>query len=360
MEKMKAFGRSAGRGVVLVTLLGAVGAGQALAATVRMQTSKGDIELELNEKAAPVTVKNFLRYVKAGHYDGTIFHRVIDGFMIQGGGFNRQMRELETAHPAIKLESRNGLKNARGTIAMARTNVPDSARAQFFINVKDNPGLDAPKPDGNGYAVFGKVTSGMKVVDAIKGVKTGTQMPHANVPVDLPVIEKATLEGKHRVRLKTSMGDIVLQLNAGKAPLSVKNFEQYVKDGHYAGTVFHRVMKDFVIQAGGLDRNLAEKKTRDAIKLEADNGLKNVRGSVAMARTQNPDSATAQFFINVKDNPNLDASKANGAGYAVFGKVIEGMDVVEKIRQLKTYNISPHQNVPAQPVLIKSIKIVKP
>lgn len=346
--------------VALVLLLGAVGASQAQAVTVKMETSKGDIELELNEKAAPITVKNFLRYVKAGHYDGTIFHRVIDGFMIQGGGFNPQMRELETAHPPIELESKNGLKNTRGTISMARTNEPNSARAQFFINVQDNPGLDAPKPDGNGYAVFGKVTSGMQVVDAIKAVRTGSQIPYANVPVNLPVIEKATLEGKHKVRLKTSLGDIVLQLNVAKAPLSVGNFEQYVKDGHYTGTVFHRVMKDFVIQAGGLNQRLVEKKTRDAIKLEAGNGLKNVKGSVAMARTQNPDSATAQFFINVKDNANLDASKANGPGYAVFGRVVEGMDVVEKIRELKTYNIAPHQNVPIQPIMIKSITVVKP
>lgn len=347
----------------LVTVLGAVlmaGGSQVLAATVSMQTSKGVMELELDAKAAPVTVANFLKYAKAGHYDGTIFHRVIDGFMIQGGGFNQQMRELETAHPAIKLEANNGLKNTRATIAMARTPVPDSARAQFFINVKDNPSLNAPSPDGHGYAVFGRVTKGMEVVDAIKGVKTATQIPHANVPEELPVITKATMQGKHKVRLQTTVGDMVLQLNADKAPLSVKNFEQYVKDGHYNGTVFHRVIKDFVIQAGGMDAQLKEKKTRKAIRLEADNGLKNTKGTVAMARTSAPDSATAQFFINVKDNPNLDASKANGAGYAVFGKVITGMDVVEKIRQLKTYNIAPHENVPIEPVVIQKVTIIKP
>lgn len=351
--------------LLLAAVLGAAvmaGGSQVLAATVSMQTSKGDIELELDAKAAPVTVANFLKYAKAGHYDGTIFHHVIDGFMIQGGGFNQQMRELETAHPPIKLEANNGLKNTRATIAMARTLVPDSARAQFFINVKDNPSLNASglRLGSDGYAVFGRVTKGMEVVDAIKGVKTATQIPHANVPEELPVITKATMQGKHRVRLQTTLGDIVLRLNAEKAPLSVKNFEQYVKDGHYNGTVFHRVIKDFVIQAGGMDAQLKEKKTRKPIRLEADNGLKNTKGTVAMARTQAPDSATAQFFINVKDNPNLDASKTNGAGYAVFGKVIAGMDVVEKIRQLKTYNIAPHENVPVEPVVIQKVTIIKP
>lgn len=330
------------------------------ATTVQMDTSKGVIELELNEKAAPITVENFLKYVKSGHYNGTIFHRVMDGFMVQGGGFNAQMRELNTAHKPIELESKNGLKNERGSIAMARTRVPNSARAQFFINVKNNPNLDAPNPDGHGYAVFGKVTKGMDVVDAIKKVKVGNQIPHANVPVELPVIEKATLEGKHKVRVQTSVGNMVFQLDAAKAPITVKNFEQYVKDGHYNGTVFHRVMKDFVVQAGGLDKQLVEKKTRKPIKLEASNGLKNLKGTLSMARMQSPDSATSQFFINVQDNPNLDAKKPQTDGYAVFGKVIEGMDVVEKIRNLKTYNIAPHhQNVPVEPVLIKSVKIIK-
>ena len=140
-----------------------------------------------------MTVANFVQYVKDGHYNGTIFHRVIDGFMIQGGGFNADMRERETRAP-IKLEAGNGLRNTRGTVAMARTRDPNSATAQFFINVADNANLDAPRPDGHGYAVFGRVTQGMDVIDKIRAVQTGNRGPHQNVPVTPITITQATLE----------------------------------------------------------------------------------------------------------------------------------------------------------------------
>jgi peptidyl-prolyl cis-trans isomerase A (cyclophilin A) len=139
-------------------------------------------------------VANFVQYVKDGHYDGLVFHRVIGGFMIQGGGYDADMKEKQT-RPSIPLESRNGLSNQRGTIAMARTTVPDSASSQFFINVVDNPRLDAANsPDGNGYAVFGKVVSGMDVVDKIREVPVGSKAGHQNVPQQPVVIRKATLE----------------------------------------------------------------------------------------------------------------------------------------------------------------------
>ena len=151
--------------------------------------------LELDRAKAPKTVDNFVEYVKAGHYDGTIFHRVIDNFMIQGGGYTPDMKERATTRPAIPLESRNGLANARGSLAMARTMVPDSARAQFYINVKDNAFLDQPNSrDGHGYAVFGKVVEGMEVVDRIKAVATGPKDGMGDVPVQPVVIKKATLE----------------------------------------------------------------------------------------------------------------------------------------------------------------------
>jgi peptidyl-prolyl cis-trans isomerase A (cyclophilin A) len=159
---------------------------------VVLETSAGNITLELDPAKAPKTVENFLAYVKAGFYSGTIFHRVIDGFMIQGGGFTADMKQKPTRAP-IPLESKNGLKNARGTIAMARTMDPNSATAQFFINVVDNPGLDYPKPDGNGYAVFGRVVEGMEVVDKIKAVPTTTAGPHQNVPAQPIVIKAARL-----------------------------------------------------------------------------------------------------------------------------------------------------------------------
>jgi peptidyl-prolyl cis-trans isomerase A (cyclophilin A) len=157
-----------------------------------------------------------------------------------------------------------------------------------------------------------------------------------------------------KVRLATSMGDIVLELDKTKAPKTVDNFVQYVKDGHYDGTIFHRVIEGFMIQGGGMKPDMSEKRTRAPIALEAHNGLSNTRGTVAMARTAMPDSATSQFFINVVDNPNLDTY---GGGYAVFGKVTQGMDVVDKIKAVQTGNKGMHQNVPLEPVLIKKASL---
>jgi cyclophilin family peptidyl-prolyl cis-trans isomerase len=160
---------------------------------VRLETSMGDIVIELNEKAAPVTVKNFLRYVEDGFYDGTIFHRVIPNFMIQGGGFTTAMLQKQT-HPPIVNEAGNGLKNNRGTIAMAREpGKPDSATSQFFINHKDNHFLDYAGVGRAGYAVFGKVIEGMEVVDKIAAVKTTRKGPHANVPVVAVAIKSARI-----------------------------------------------------------------------------------------------------------------------------------------------------------------------
>ena len=158
------------------------------APSIEMQTSLGKMVIELNAEKAPGTVENFLRYAKEGHYDGTIFHRVIDGFMIQGGGFSAGMDEKKTGKP-IQNEAKNGLKNQRGTIAMARRPDPHSATAQFFINHKDNNGHDYPGHDGWGYAVFGKVTQGIEVVDKIAKVPTGNRGMHQNVPVEPVVIQ---------------------------------------------------------------------------------------------------------------------------------------------------------------------------
>lgn len=159
---------------------------------VQFDTNMGTITLELNEQAAPVTVANFIDYVESGHYDGTIFHRVIDGFMIQGGGMDANMNEKRTGTP-IKNEADNGLKNDVGTIAMARTSDPHSATAQFFINVKNNDFLNysSPSPQGWGYAVFGKVIDGMDVVNQIKNVPTGRYGYHADVPTTPIVINSA-------------------------------------------------------------------------------------------------------------------------------------------------------------------------
>jgi peptidyl-prolyl cis-trans isomerase A (cyclophilin A) len=163
------------------------------ATKVKLSTSAGDVVLELYPDKAPKSVENFLQYVRDKHYDGTVFHRVMDGFMIQGGGFTADLQQRPTRAP-IPLEATNGLKNDRGTIAMARTANPNSATAQFFINVVNNAPLNAPSPDGHGYAVFGKVVSGMEVVDKIKGVAVGNQGPYQNVPKTPVTILKATLE----------------------------------------------------------------------------------------------------------------------------------------------------------------------
>ena len=159
---------------------------------VRLETSHGAIVLALDAAKAPATVENFLAYVDAGHYDGTLFHRVIPGFMIQGGGFDRDFQQKEVREP-IQNEAGNGLRNLRGTIAMARTNDPHSATAQFFINSVDNAFLDhtGENPQGWGYAVFGRVTEGLEVVDAISQVKTGTKNGHQDVPAEPVVLLKA-------------------------------------------------------------------------------------------------------------------------------------------------------------------------
>jgi peptidyl-prolyl cis-trans isomerase B (cyclophilin B) len=158
-------------------------------ATVRMTTNKGNITVELDEAKAPKTVANFLHYVNAGHYNNTIFHRVIKDFMIQGGGFEPNMHQ-KPADQTVENEAKNGLKNDKYTVAMARTSAPHSASAQFFINTKNNAFLDYPGQDGWGYAVFGKVTEGQDVVDQINTVKTGRSGMHSDVPSDAVVIEK--------------------------------------------------------------------------------------------------------------------------------------------------------------------------
>lgn len=164
--------------------------------TVRIETSMGNIILELDAVNAPISTANFIDYANNAFYEGTIFHRVIDGFMVQAGGLTADMSDKSNKKPPIKNEAANGLKNDCGTVAMARTNVIDSATSQFFINVGENSFLNhtSPTPQGFGYAVFGKVTDGMDVVDAIRQVKTGNKGMHQNVPLETITIQKVTVE----------------------------------------------------------------------------------------------------------------------------------------------------------------------
>jgi cyclophilin family peptidyl-prolyl cis-trans isomerase len=167
-------------------------------------------------------------------------------------------------------------------------------------------------------------------------------------------------ENKPVVVMDTSLGKIKIELDPEKAPITVTNFLHYVDEKHYDGTIFHRVIPDFMIQGGGHDADFKEKQTREPIKNESANGLANKRGTIAMARTNEPDSATAQFFINTVDNPRLDRTgAADKVGYAVFGKVIEGMDVVDKIRRVETGSKGGHDDVPLQTVVIRSVRRAK-
>ncbi|MCJ0830416.1 peptidylprolyl isomerase [Acinetobacter sp. NIPH1876] len=170
------------------------------------------------------------------------------------------------------------------------------------------------------------------------------------------ILASSHLFANTMVDMKTSMGNIEIELFDDKAPVSAKNFESYVKSNFYTGTIFHRVIPGFMVQGGGLDANMIEKTTKAPIVNESGNGLKNVRGTLAMARTSNPNSASSQFFINVADNNFLNKSPMD-AGYAVFGKVTKGMDIVDKIVNVPTANYGMHQNVPKQPIKIISVQI---
>ncbi|WP_340618401.1 peptidylprolyl isomerase A [Xenorhabdus entomophaga] len=164
------------------------------------------------------------------------------------------------------------------------------------------------------------------------------------------------LAAETHVKLVTSAGEIEIELDSNKAPISTKNFVEYVNEGFYNNTIFHRVIPGFMVQGGGFTKDMKQKTTRAPIKNEADNGLRNLRGTIAMARTADKDSATSQFFINVTDNAFLDHGQRD-FGYAVFGKVVKGMDVVDKISQVKTENVGPYQNVPVKPIVILSAKV---
>jgi peptidyl-prolyl cis-trans isomerase A (cyclophilin A) len=172
------------------------------------------------------------------------------------------------------------------------------------------------------------------------------------------VVAPGALAADPQVDVKTSMGNIRVELYPAKAPKSVENFLQYVKDGHYNGTIFHRVIPGFMVQGGGMTADMAQKPTRAPIPIESKNGLKNDVGWLAMARTGDPNSATSQFFINVNNNGFLNYPGQDGNGYTVFGKVVDGMDVVNKIVAVPTGNKGMHQNVPQKPVVIESITVV--
>ena len=184
------------------------------------------------------------------------------------------------------------------------------------------------------------------------------KLKHLFVLSAAAVVPAGALAADPQVDLKTSAGSIRVELYPAKAPKTVENFLRYVRDGHYDGTIFHRVIPGFMVQGGGMTPNMAQKPTRAPVPIESKNGLKNEVGTLAMARTSDPNSATSQFFINVSNNGFLDYPGQDGHGYTVFGKVVDGMDVVNKIVAMPTGNQGMHQNVPRTPILIESAKVV--
>jgi peptidyl-prolyl cis-trans isomerase A (cyclophilin A) len=181
---------------------------------------------------------------------------------------------------------------------------------------------------------------------------------HALASVALAVVLPLAAQAATTVEIDTSMGTMTVELEPEKAPKTVANFLQYAKDGFYKGTIFHRVIPGFMVQGGGFTPDMQQKPTRDPVPIESKNGLKNLTGTIAMARTRNPDSATAQFFINVTDNGMLDYPKPDGFGYTVFGRVTRGAEIAQKIVEVPTRTVGPFENVPQTPVLIKDVRIV--
>ena len=340
---------------------------------VEFDTTAGKIRVELYPEAAPKTVANFLDYVKAKHYDGTQFHRVIDGFMIQGGGFTGDFSEKPTRPPVVN-EAEHGEQGRRCVNAAERyrwrapatpTRPPPSSSSTSTTTAVLN--YRSPDPQGIGYTVFGKVVAGMDVVDQDREGAQGRRQagPAGNAPRPArradrtrhhqQGLRRRSQIGKAMIVLHTSHGAITLELDAENAPKTVENFLQYVRDGHYDNTVFHRVIPGFMIQGGGMEPGMKQKRTRAQIANEAGNGLKNKRYTVAMARTNEPHSATAQFFINIADNDFLDhkGPSPQGWGYCVFGKVTAGQDVVDRIAAVATGDSGFHQNVPTEDVVIQ-------
>jgi len=199
-------------------------------------------------------------------------------------------------------------------------------------------------------------------VSTLTGISFIAGCNEEEAPQQEKVISEETekMEAKSKmVKMETSLGNIVIELNEEAAPVTVKNFLDYIEEGFYDGTIFHRVIPNFMIQGGGFGPDMERKDTREPIINEASNGLKNERGTIAMARTSHPDSASSQFFINHRNNTNLNYTSANNPGYTVFGKVVEGIEVVDEIAAVKTTSKGSYRDVPAETVLIKSVKIVQ-
>lgn len=377
---------------------------------VILHTNFGDIKIKLYPERTPITVENFLYYARCGFYDGTIFHRIIPGSVIQGGGYSADGISKWPRRGGIINEAPTGLYNLPYTIAMARiSDHPDSATSEFFINLKNNPTFNYGINIDDAYCAFGKVVKGRKVVDRIGKIQTETvteetKEVRTTLPKEIVIIERVTIEDEISedteqnptpsnesatvtenmnnnitenlqnteettekiewpgpiVRLATNHGNIDIVLFAEEAPKSVENFLRYVREGFYSGTIFHRVIDGFMIQCGGYDEQLESKPRHEEIEYEGKNGLENQLYTVALARSQALDSASSEFFINVVDNPGLNHDQRGPeGGYAVFGRVIDGFSVVDEITQVPVAPRGFHQHVPIEPVIIENAFILE-
>ncbi len=239
-------------------------------------------------------------------------------------------------------------------------------RSSHIVDVGESvTGKNEPVAQTETNAVFGiPEPDEPSAANAVSGLEMQSDATESNVvpeTMGAPAVAVAEAKSQERnkvmILMKTSMGDITLELDKEQAPKTVENFLSYVDAGHYDGTIFHRVINGFMIQGGGFDASMNQKPAPRTVENEANNGLHNLIGSIAMARTPNPHSASAQFFINVNDNTNLDYPSFDGWGYCVFGKVVDGMDVVNAIKEVPTHTVGPHQNVPSDPVLIESVVV---
>lgn len=369
---------------------------------VTIHTNFGPITLELFPDKAPITVENFLQYARSGFYNQTVFHRIHPGFVIEGGSFEVNGISKYPRQMPIQNESNiSSLPNAKYTVAMSHlTDMPDSATSDFFINLNDNITLNYSGDSAdNSYCVFGKVIEGFDVVDTIGNLKTEARGRNEQYPVEDVIIEKVTIEGEPDntmenkdnslndeqkeankeitaasaddneeedawpgpiVRLETNKGNIDIVLFPEFAPKTVKNFLRYVNEDFYNGTIFHRVISLFMIQGGGYDVDLNSKPRHDSIPYEGNNGLENQRYTVSMARSQALDSASSEFFINTITNPELDdANRGGEGGYTVFGRVIDGFDVVNTIADSQVAPKGSHQHVPVNPVIIEKAYVLE-
>lgn len=354
-------------------------------------TTKGDFTVALDETYAPLHSANFKQYVDSQFYNGVIFHNVLSNSLIQTGSMGEDLVTKTPSDPVVS-EARNGLLNYRGRLVATRQfDQPDTASSGFLINVYNNPSFGyGQTSDGHGLTVFGGVVSGMDVIDAISDVEViatdnvgykpvenviinnivAAACPTASEPIEPKVIilpypvndsddtaEIDVTRGDYSCfNMVTSQGNIELAIDTLYAPGTSENFIQYVTDGFYDGLIFHRVIKNFMIQGGGLTPDLETKTARAAIATESMNGLKNYRGRIAMARTSAPNSATSQFFINVVDNDSLNQESASdGVGYTVFGGVIGGMDVVDTIVNVDTSTQNSRADVPDVAITIDSV-----